>query len=1528
MATTADTASTLARLASRRSPRIGVYAADGEQRDALVERFLAAEIAAQPLLNSNIACDGVVALLRPVLEYGTGEIRSLRDRFSGSPLLLLCPDSATAEHACLQSLGGRWDLMMWPAPVALVRHRLNQLGLVEAIPLAPSWSGAAELISRIAAAAGANTFEIEQVHGTRTPGPREVELFGREHRIHAEFLSRVHPEDLPGLREAERGALTGEAPMRADFRFLREDGQWRWLVAAGSAVMGADGRPRLVGLIWDETSRNSSEQELRRLTRHLELATEAAGIRTFEFDLRSGATPLHEDNWPMHAARVETINDALRVIVPEDRETVRAAIARAAESGERVSIDYRAFNRNGEVRWRQSTGQVIGRTANSPGRLMGTTQDITLRVAREAELRELGLRLSATLDAAGMNPWGWDLKRNRRLPGPRDEQLFGEVISSQEQMLERVHPDDRHIIELLGDPERLARLGEFSRELRIRAADGKLRWFAVFVRLLKDVNGVPEEIVGVTWDIHARKQAEIAVEDLARRLGEALDAAGMLSWEWDLETGNRQAFGRQEEILGIAPDSIRGVRSLIHPDDISAHDAAIDRALSGDSDYYNEFRIIKPDGQVRWIMSIGSPQRAADGHLLRLRGVALDITERRETERALRESQERLRRALDAAGMIAWEWDLVTGERRSFGDDEHVLGAHPTTGSEAVAMMHPEDRIHDSAIFDAAVKNATDYRNEFRITGRDGRERWLLSSGSPVEVRDGAIRLFAGVAWDITERKYTEAALAEAQDRLARALDAARMVVWEWEVATGVRRSVGRDELLLGCHPTTAEEVNSIIHPDDFADDHVLFERTLRGEGEYENEFRVIWPDGSEHWIHSRGKPVERADGKGIGTVIGVAWDVTDRRFAESALAESERLQRLAAEAARLNFWQIDLRTGRRSGGPRDLEFFGHPLESLEHGRSVIHPDDWERIHESLEETKRNGEPVSIEYRALRPDGSARWLRMTGQCVFTSQGLPHGIVGVTQDIHLERTRSEQLAKALQEARAASEAKSGFLANMSHEIRTPMNAVLGCTTLLLRSELDSSQRRLAETLRTSGEMLLAQINDILDFSKIEAGEMVLEVAPFSPLECAENAMEMVAAQANAKRLALVCVSRGVVNGRVLGDATRLSQVLVNLLANAVKFTEQGQVELVLELQERAGHPTLVAQVRDTGIGMSEDVQANLFQAFRQGDPSTTRRFGGTGLGLAISQRLCRMMGGSLSVNSRVGEGSTFTLRLPLRWSAEPNGDEQNLLSGQCVVLSVDRAAVAAALTTQLRYWGAQVELLATLPAASQAALLQGSQAWILDDLAWTRLQQRKEGIQPESSPGPRRLLFEPLVSEQRSARTQEGIELFPLALPVKPTELLSALLPSDGESRPAGEAVDNTRPGESQPLTILLAEDNAVNQTLALMMLEVLGYKADCVANGLEVIDALRRTPYDVVLMDVEMPQMDGLQASRAIRGLVRHRARPWIIAVTAHVLPESRARIEAAGMNDYVSKPMGPDELRAALGRAWEALYGRDRVMF
>jgi PAS domain S-box-containing protein len=686
-----------------------------------------------------------------------------------------------------------------------------------------------------------------------------------------------------------------------------------------------------------------------------------------------------------------------------------------------------------------------------------------------------------------------------------------------------------------------------------------------------------------------------------------------------------------------------------------------------------------------------------------------------------------------------------------------------------------------------------------------------------------------------------------------------------------------------------------------------------------------------------------------VHNVLVLFQDISDRVMAQKELRKSEEQFRTLSEAAPVGIFCSDAngqilfvnnRLGQMAGLPS--------TEALGIGWiNAVHPEDREAVIKVWRAGITMGMELKDECRLLTPEGHVNWVEWQTTALHAPDGSLQGFVGVIEDVTKRRAAEQRLLEAKEVAEAANRAKSEFLANMSHEIRTPLNGVIGMTDLALETDLTTEQQEYLETVKMSADSLLTMINDILDFSKIEAGKIDLEVIDFNLRDCLEGTLKTLALRAHEKGLELLCEVAPDVPEAVKGDSNRLRQVLVNLVGNAIKFTDEGEVVLKAQVEAKDGQDRILQFiVSDTGMGIPPEKQKLIFDPFTQADTSTTRKYGGTGLGLTISNRLVEMMGGSIWVRSEVGRGTQFHFTVRLR-TADAKTIEMGtiatpeMLRGVRVLLVDDNRTNRRILEGMLKLW----EMKSTSTEGGEEALEQLSlardagepYALILTDMHMPnmdgfslveRIRQR-----PELSTATIMMLTS-AGHRGDAARCQElGVAAY-LLKPIRQAELREAIARVLEGKEQEGVIPLITRyslQDARDPATflrVLLAEDNPVNQRLVVRLLEKRGHRVVVAANGLEVLDALGKESFDLVLMDVQMPEMDGLEATAAIREKEKgggvHQS---VIALTAHAMKGDRERCLAAGMDGYLSKPIRPQELDAILESYMEHRMGATHVL-
>ena len=765
--------------------------------------------------------------------------------------------------------------------------------------------------------------------------------------------------------------------------------------------------------------------------------------------------------------------------------------------------------------------------------------------------------------------------------------------------------------------------------------------------------------------------------------------------------------------------------------------------------------------------------------------------------------------------------------------------------------------------------------------------------------------------------------------------------------------------------------VASGVHPKEF---WKSFWSTLRSNNVWRGEICNRAKDGSLYWVDTIVVPFADADGR-IVKYVSIQMEITRRKIAEESTALRIRLLQALSSIAELpgtdagqtlqlaldqarEILQFDKATlGRVDGTNLILEFqspapqaapMTYPLSETYGALSVQSRDVlaivkmstsdfasqpcYQRFHyESFIGTSVMVEGRTygtLEFFSTQPrskpfdEAEIEFVRLLARLLGAVLNRRNALQTLSeQNLALDAAKwnAERLADA---AAVAARAKSDFLANMSHEIRTPLNAIIGMTDLINDSDVPPRVQEYLDTVRTSSDALLSIINDILDFSKIESGQLELEARPVQLRECIESVLDLNAAPASKKPVELLYWIEPDVPPAILSDRTRLHQILLNLVSNGVKFTESGEVVVrVRSHKEADGKPFLHFSVKDTGIGIPENVRDRLFQVFSQVDSSTTRRFGGTGLGLAISRRLVELMGGRIWVTSTVGKGSDFQFSIPLVASDQVPTQvySDSGLAGLRVLIVDDNATNRWILSEQIKRWGM---IPREVTGGREALAFEESGEHVdlvlldveMPDMDGYTLAGELRSHRPDLN-----IIILTSLADQGRSRLRNLRIASVLTKPVKADllrETICAAVSGRRNQRPQVEVEDPVIAGEF-PLKLLVAEDHPTNQRIVKLMLERLGYRPEIVSNGLEVLSALRANRVDAVLMDVQMPKMDGLTAAREICRTAPSGRRPWLLAMTANALDGDREKCLAAGMDDYISKPVRTNDLAAALRRAY-----------
>jgi two-component system, sensor histidine kinase and response regulator len=1105
--------------------------------------------------------------------------------------------------------------------------------------------------------------------------------------------------------------------------------------------------------------------------------------------------------------------------------------------------------------------------------------------------------------------------------------------------------------------------GTYEDEHRIRHKDGSIHWIWARGHGVFASDGSLRFLEGLNLDITARKQLEQELRQTTGLLQAVIEGTQDAVYVKDRE-GRHLMFNAAASRMVDKP-----IGEVLGRDDTAIFDAASARAVMAHDRRVMESGVADTDekeltagGVTRTYLASKAPYRDGQGNIIGLIGICHDITGRKRAEEALRQANSRLDLAVRGSNLAIWECDIPDGRIEnsyltlinvweSMGYDARTS---PTDFSTTFALLwHPDDQQRvRRELEELFASDGQEYESEYRVRRKDCSTRWHLTRGTVLRDSNGKPMRFIGTSADITELKRAEEALRESEQRWRSLTEALPQLVWsatpdgtcdyfssQWTEHTGIAETD-----LLGW------QWLETLHPDDREPTRRFWLASVAGHHAYDIEYRVRRRDGEYRWFKTRGAPIRDTSGN-IVKWFGTCTDITELR-------QSEGRFRGIFENAAVGIAQTHP-SGRFLGvNEKFCNIVGYPREELlqKTFQEITYPDDVAIGVSALAALVR-GESLSVEHekRYVRKDGSPVWVELFISLQRDAAGEPAYAVAVIQDISERKRLDAELRQAKEAAEAANRAKDEFLANVSHEIRTPMNAIIGMTELVLDTPLDEDQRRGLKTVKSAADSLLGIINDLLDFSKIEAGKLELIQADFSLRGAVGDTLRALAVRAHKKGLELIYQVQSDVPDALIGDAGRLRQVLLNLVGNAVKFTDEGEVVVHVEISEgdvrlfpAAADVGLRFTVRDTGIGIPAEQQERIFRAFEQEDISTTRKYGGTGLGLTIAARLVGLMGGTITVDSAPGRGSTFifTARFDQQphatesASAQPPDSPGARLQNLPVLVVDDNGTNRQILEEWLRDWQmnstAVGDGMAAMDALWHRAANDGPYALVLLDARMRDADGLTVAamIRERAELAATRIIL--LTSGERPgdpARIR-GLRIdAQLLKPVQPDELLETIFRvmsrSQGNASPLvrtrSRQLAGTAPAPTAtPLHILVAEDNELSAQVLEQSLIRQGHRVRVASNGREVLTLAQQGGFDLVLLDVHMPELDGFQVVRAIRERESTAGGHLpIIALTARSRKEDRERCLAAGMDDFQTKPIRPADLLAAIDRVLRAHSSR-----
>jgi two-component system sensor histidine kinase/response regulator len=1302
-------------------------------------------------------------------------------------------------------------------------------------------------------------------------------------------------------------------------------------------------------------------------------------VKGLEYALRDNPT-LEQFSHSIHLEDRKILPNALRQAAETGSTRVSFRYRAYTENGELIHVQTHAYlvpNEQGRMVRMLGASWDVTKEVEAAERFE--------QQARQERL--LLTRLSMATEAAGICSWEIDLSTNRFLWTENWLPALGDTRPDRSQSTDaflaaRLHPEDRDLFRDAVMAALRSKTDRFSIRYRAIGADGNIVYVQSHARLMRDESGWAHSLLGMSWDVTREVEDQKRLEEQARqqevlleRLKLSSEAAGICSFEIDMERGiflwseNPIASLKDMDLRGVSLDDF--ANEVVVPEDRDIFRDAARAALRAHKRSFSfRYRSRGKDGNIVHIENhahfVLDPKT---GRAVRLLGVSWDVTANVEAAEKLEQQRvqqqlllERLSIATQVADICSWEIDLRIPEFLWIENPIKAL-MHPGDTRYQVAVleqrMHPEDRRIFAEKVAESMRRGTD-RFSYRYRG-------LAADGSTVHVQNYVKLCFdengrpvsaLGASWDITKEIQAAEQLAQQAEqlriverRLERASLSSSEGHWEADIIHNRVWLSSSYHTLLGYTqgelPTDFDALGTLIHPEDVERYREAIRRHIAEGAPCAIDCRMRCRNGEYRWFRHRGTAERDAQGQAV-TISGSIQDIHEQKLAEDALQLAQRRFERAINGTQDGLWELEA-NGNAWCSPRLIELLGYSPEELPSNtnflRDHLHPDDTQAVALATQAHFQQEQPYDVEIRLRTKTGEYRWYRARAKAERDPQGRPLRLSGSLQDITEARAAREALVKATEAAEAANRAKSFFLANVSHEIRTPMNGIIGMTGLLLDTQLDRTQRDYAETIRASADSLLTVINDILDFSKIEAGKLDIEQIELDLRGNVEDVGGMMAFQAAAKNLELIVHIHPDVPDRVIGDPQRIRQCLINLVGNAIKFTRQG--EIVIEVSSAGyvdGRAFVHFEVRDTGIGIAPETIKTLFQPFVQADASTTRHFGGTGLGLSIVRRLVEMMGGSVGVESQPGHGSTFWFKLPLEpasGTAEQRPIELHRL-GRRVLIVDDHETNRRVLAGQLLHAGYDVSLASTGHEALQ--MLRQARAdnhpydiviadYQMDDMDGATLGER---INSDPYLSNARIVILTSVDRHGDIRRFASLGFAGyLTKPIRARELFDCLdrvLAREAkewhlQSQPivTRGTLMGSEPVKRYNGNVLLVEDNPVNQKVAVRFLERMGCHVRVADNGAEGVKAFQEGRFDIVLMDLQMPIMDGLTATRRIREIERGQRETPIVALTANAMSGQLERCLEAGMNGFLTKPIDIDRLHETLERYGLAAKAAER---
>ncbi len=1321
-------------------------------------------------------------------------------------------------------------------------------------------------------------------------------------------------------------------------------------------------------------------KELHQLSDRLRLATASAHMGIWDWDIVNNHLEWDSKMFQLYGIEPHRFGRAYEVwtqgLHPEDRARTEREIQLALSEDKDFQTEFRVVWPDTSIHVIAARGLIQRNTQGQPIRMIGVNWDVTDQKQAEVALRESEERLNTALLATGGGAWEWDRPSGIMVFSPSWYENLdyapNDLPSNFNYWKSLIHPDDQSNLAQALESFLAGKTGLFECENRFRTKQGFWKWNRTRGKVIKrGEDGTPTRLVGTDIDISKVKETQQQLHESQMFFSSVVENIPDMIFVKDAKDLRFHRLNKAgENLIGYPRETLIGKTDYdFFPKTEADFFTQKDReVLAGRTLVDIPEEIIHTHSQgPRYLHTKKIPLLDEKGNPQYLLGISQDITDRKHAETALRESEGRLQAILDHSSTVIYLKDLEGRYlfiNRSFERIFHI-DRNAVKGKTDLDLFPPDIAKTFMANDKKALESGPAFEQEEVAPHEDGLHTYI-SNKFPLLTADGVPYAVCGISTDITNRKKAE--LERAQREV--------LLNLIFETGPGCIKRVSADGILLQMNPaglalieaaTEAEAIGLCVfdlvtpeHRRAFEDMH---RDVIRGRTRT-LQFEVLGMQGTRRWMETYAVPFNNPLTNQIEH-LAVTHDITERKQDESRILQLHRQNELILASAGEGIYGLDLEGKTTFVNPAAAQMLGYTSEEL----------IGSLMHDTVHHTWPNGNPYPRDlcpmYRALE-DGKVH--HIGHECLWRKDGTSfpveytttpirnecHEVVGavvtfkditdrkqaedvISEAAHAVKQKNLELAKARDEALAAARSKTEFLTTMSHEIRTPLNGVSGMAELLLTTTITPEQRDMLNTITSCCTSLMGLINDILDSSKMEAGKLQLESLSFDLRALVQEVLDLVSGRAATKHLELVGLIHANVPLMLVGDPTRLRQILTNLLGNAIKFTETGEVSIHISTVSQQTNSVIIRiEVRDTGIGIESHACDALFEKFQQADSTMSRKYGGTGLGLTICKQLALLMKGDIGVESTPGMGSCFWVTLPFSCQTESTPPPSlPSLQGLRACIIADNATNLRVLTHYMQSWGIFC-LTATSGKGGLEVLVESAQRGNPCDIAildhslpdldpWTLGQSiQRHSVIPKTP-----LVLLTAMGKRGDAREAEiqGYAAY-LSKPIHYHHLRQCLTLALGKKGQSKETIAQAPSAiitkhtvqeleHQSRIQILLAEDNLVNQKVTLRMLATFGLRADIVENGLEALRALKGKSYDLVLMDCQMPEMDGLAATQEIRKFVDPDHQIPIVALTANTLPEDKERCLEAGMDSFLEKPLSRKNLQAIL-QQWAPNFAKE----